>query len=56
MRYVLGNGKTAISAGKLTELEIPFIKLEIIESDSFKVGEYILNTEIKTHSSTIIIF
>ena len=56
MRYVLGNGKTAISAGKLTELEIPFVKLELVESDSFKVGECILNTEIETHSSTSIVF
>ena len=56
MRYVLGNGKIAISVGKLKELEIPFIKLELIESDSFKVGEDILNPEIETHSSTSIIF
>jgi len=56
MKYVLGNGKTAISAGELTELEIPFIKLELIENKSFKVGEDISNTEIETHSSTSIIF
>ena len=35
---------------------LPFVKLELIESDSFKVGEDVLNTEIETHSSTSIIF
>jgi len=39
MKYVLGNGKTAISKGSIEELDIPFIQFEVLENEKLKIGD-----------------
>jgi hypothetical protein len=55
MRYVIGNGKTAISMGSLKELDIPYIQFENLENKN-EIGKDLLNSkEISTNPTMIVI-
>ena len=54
MRYILGNGKTAISMGNLKELDIPFIKLENLEN-KLKIGADLLESKAVSNNPTMIV-
>ena len=54
MRYILGNGKTAISMGNLEELDIPYIKLENLEN-KLKIGADLLESKAISNNPTMIV-
>jgi len=54
MNYTLGNAKTAISAGRITELDIPYISFELIESNDFKIKDSLLGTDAVTTNKTVV--
>lgn len=55
MKYVLGNGKVAIAMGNLMELDIPYVKLSILENQQ-KIGADLLESNELEHSETMIVF
>lgn len=55
MRYILGNGKTAITKGNIDELDIPFIRFEVLKNDKLKVGADLIESEEIAHTPTTIV-
>jgi len=53
MKYFLGNGKVSITKGIVHELDIPFIKIAILEKQS-KIGSDLMHSDLQEHSETTI--